>query len=424
MRLPRPSRRSARRLSAALAAGALVLTASPAVADTGRGSHDSGPRGTVRFATFNASLNRAAEGRLVEDLSTGDNAQARTVAEIIQRSRPDVLLVNEFDYDADGTGAALFQRNYLSVGQGGAEPIEYPYRYTAPSNTGVASGFDLNNDGRAVTEPGRPGYGDDALGFGEFPGQYGMVVYSRFPIEESAIRTFQNFRWADMPGARLPADPETGEPFYGEDELAVLPLSSKSHWDLPIRIGRDTVHFLVSHPTPPSFDGPERRNVRRNHDEIRLWADYVRPGAGGYIYDDEGHRGGLPAGERFVIAGDLNADPNDGNGEPGAIRQLLEHPRVNDARPPASEGAVEASADQGGANAAHVTDPALDTADFADEPGPGNLRVDYVLPSRSLRTAGGGVFWPPSADPLSRLTGEYPFPGSDHRLVWLDVRSR
>jgi hypothetical protein len=49
----------------------------------------------VRFATFNASLNRDAEGQLLADLSTPNNPQARKVAEVIQRTRPDVLLVNE-----------------------------------------------------------------------------------------------------------------------------------------------------------------------------------------------------------------------------------------------------------------------------------------------------------------------------------------
>jgi 3-phytase len=46
-----------------------------------------------------------------------------------------------------------------------------------------------------------------------------------------------------------------------------------------------------------------------------------------------------------------------------------------------------------------------------------------VLPSRSLRVTGGGVFWPVQADPRYRLTGVYPFPSSDHRLVWKDIRS-
>src|SRR5262245_54032349 len=73
----------------------------------------------VRFATFNASLNRTFAGQLLSDLSTPANAQARTVAEIIQRTRPDVLLINEFDFDPASLGAKLFQDNYLSVSQNG-----------------------------------------------------------------------------------------------------------------------------------------------------------------------------------------------------------------------------------------------------------------------------------------------------------------
>jgi Endonuclease/Exonuclease/phosphatase family len=45
-----------------------------------------------------------------------------------------------------------------------------------------------------------------------------------------------------------------------------------------------------------------------------------------YIYDDEGRHGGLGAGEHFVIAGDQNADPFDGDSVDFAIRQLLNHP--------------------------------------------------------------------------------------------------
>jgi hypothetical protein len=383
---------------------------------------EAGGRPTVRFATFNASLNRGAAGALVADLSMPGNAQARTIAEIVQRTRPDVLLINEFDFVEGGTAAQLFQQNYLSVGQNGAEPIEYGYRFVAPSNTGIASGFDLNNDGRIVTVPGAPGYGDDALGFGAFPGQFGMAVYSRYPIDYEQIRTFQHFLWKDMPGALLPDDPATAAPadWYSPAELGVFPLSSKSHWDVPIRIGNHAVHFLVSHPTPPVFDGAEDRNGRRNFDEIRLWADYVRPGHGDYLYDDQGRRGGLPPGAAFVIAGDQNSDPADGDSLPGSAQLLLDNPRVNAAFTPASEGAVEAARLQGGANLTQRSDPAFDTADFADG-APGNLRTDYVLPSRQIRVADGAVFWPLLADPLSRLTGVFPFPSSDHRLVWIDA---
>ena len=63
------------------------------------------------------------------------------------------------------------------------------------------------------------------------------------------------------------------------------------------------------------------------------------------------------------------------------------------------------------------------SADFVDVPGPGNLRADYVLPSKNLRMLDGAVFWPLSTDPLFRLVGVFPFPSSDHRLVWVDVRA-
>ena len=370
----------------------------------------------VRFATFNASLNRNFEGQLVGDLSTTTNAQARAVAEIIQRTRPDVLLINEFDFVEDGQAAELFQDNYLSVGQMGADPIDYPYYYVAPSNTGIPSGFDLNNNG-VVGGP------DDAFGFGFFPGQFGMVVFSRYPIDTDAVRTFQMFLWQDMPGALLPDDPSTPEPadWYSQEELEVFRLSSKSHWDVPVQVGAREVHFLVSHPTPPVFDGPEDRNGTRNHDEIRLWADYVTPGpTSDYIYDDDGVYGGLKPGSMFVIAGDQNSDPLDGDSIPGAIQQLTEHPLVNTEVTPDSEGAVEASALQGGANLTHQSDPRFDTADFSDT-APGNLRADYVLPRVNLRIQDAGVFWPVQDDPLFRLTGAFPFPSSDHRLVWVDL---
>jgi hypothetical protein len=393
---------------------AIVLTALVALvasnqADAGGRDHE-----PIRFATFNASLNRNAPGALSADLQRAldedpgnDSAQLRAVLDIVSANDPDVLLINEFDTGADGdaTTVALF-----------AELAGYPYFFTAPSNTGIPSGFDLNNDGTI-------GGGDDALGFGAFPGQFGMAVFSRFPIDVGGARTFQRFLWRDMPGALLPTDPRTGVPWYSPEELAVLPVSSKSHWDVPITIGRDTVHFLVSHPTPPVFDGAEDRNGRRNFDEIGFWADYIQPGhRSRYIYDDDGATGGLPGGARFVIAGDQNSDPLDGDSVPGAIQQLLDHPRVNDRDAPTSEGAVEAATAQGGANLTHRSDPRFDTADFADS-APGNLRADYVLPSKHLRIIDSAVFWPAAGEPGSELTGVFPFPSSDHRLVWVDVRT-
>jgi hypothetical protein len=406
-----------------LLAAAVLAAALPAAANADADAD-------ARFATFNASLNRGAPGQLVADLSnpsadTVGVRQAKNVAEVIQRAAPDVLLINEFDFVAGGTAARLFRDNFLAVPQNGAPAGNYPYFYVAPVNTGVPSGFDLDNSGD--TNPNDAG--NDAWGFGLFPGQFGMVVYSKHPIDAAGVRTFQDFLWKDMPGSRIP------QPFYSPEEVAAFPLSSKSHWDVPVQIGKRTVHFLVSHPTPPVFDGPEDRNGLRNADEIRFWGDYVTPGRGGYIYDDEGGRGGLHPSALFVVAGDQNSDPLDGDslrdasGNPIAIQPLLNSPRVNDKTTPSSAGAAEATALQGGANATHLGDPKYDTADFSDT-APGNLRADYVLPSRQIKISDSAVFWPVRSDPLSRLTGVFDgatwgavggFPTSDHRLVWADL---
>ncbi|MGQ4647621.1 phytase [Lyngbya aestuarii] len=379
---------------------------------------------SIRFASFNASLNRDQEGELIADLSTPDNQQARNTAEIIQRVNPDVVLINEFDFDANETAANLFQQNYLSVSQNGTTTVEYPFVYLAPSNTGIPSGFDLDNNG----EVGGP---NDAYGFGFFPGQFGMVVYSKYPIDTANIRTFQNFLWKDMPDGLLPDDPATPEAndWYSPEELEVLPLSSKSHWDIPILVDGEVIHVLTSHPTPPVFDGPEDRNGRRNHDEIRFWADYITPEQGSYIYDDQGVVGGLTPGSQFVIMGDQNADPFDGDSTDNAVGQLLDNPLINTSVTPSSIGGSDASVRQGGANLSHQGNPALDTADFNDAEGAsGNLRADYVLPSQNLPISEAAVFWPPATDPLFPLVGEFDpnlqptgFPSSDHRLVWVDV---
>ena len=382
----------------------------------------------IRVASFNASLNRNAEGGLIETLSTPDDSQAQSVAEIIQRTDADVILVNEFDFDADGEAARLFQDNYLGVSQNGQDPVEYPYVYVAPSNTGVATGLDLDNDG-ATDGPG------DAQGFGFFEGQFGFVIFSKYPIDDENVRTFQEFLWKDMPGNLLTEDP-TDNPltdFYSPEEIEILRLSSKNHVDVPVIVEGETVHILAAHPTPPVFDGDEDRNGKRNHDEIRFWSDYV-DGAD-YIYDDNGVTGGLAEGERFVIVGDYNADPFDGDSFEGAANQLLDNPLIlgsaTDASiTPSSEGGPDAAVRQAGFNETHAGDPAFDTADFGfagfsdgvqnPDGAPGNLRVDYALPSvEGLAYLGGSVFWQAADDPLFPLAE---FPTSDHRLVSVDLR--
>jgi len=381
-------------LAAGVLWGALVGTA---VAQT-----------SVRFATYNVAMGLEEEGELARRLETGSDERLRKLAEVLQRVRPDVLLLNEFDYQEGVDAAGLFNRNYLAVSQNGQEPIQYGYSFTAPVNTGVDSGMDLDQDG-VLGEP------EDALGYGDFPGQYGMLILSRFPIDTDGVRTFRRFLWSDMPAALKPWEGRS-RPWWPRDTWLSLPLSSKSHWDVPVQVDRfTTVRFLASHPTPPVFDGPEDRNGKRNHDEIRFWVDYLSQGDGRYIVDDDGRQGGVARGAIWVLAGDLNADPRDGDSVKASIEELSNGRAVNTSCIPGSNGAVEASRRQGGANGEHRGNPKFDTADFNDATT-GNLRVDYVLVDRRTDILRCGVYWPASDEPGADLIDL-----SDHRMVWMDL---
>ena len=156
-------------------------------------------KGIVRFATFNVSMNRGSSGALLAELRAGESEQIKKIAAGIRIVRPDVILLNEFDYCGDqaATAIAAFQENYLAAKElFGTKPITYKYHFVASVNTGLPSGLDLDGNGK-TTDP------TDAYGFGRYPGQYGMVVLSRFPISADA-RTFQTFLWKDMPRAMLP----------------------------------------------------------------------------------------------------------------------------------------------------------------------------------------------------------------------------
>ena len=325
--------------------------------------------GQIRVAAFNAALSPAR-----------DVAHLDAVATIIRANAPDVLLLNEVDHNHPEDPLGELQSRLIGVDGTPA----YAHVFVAPVNTGRPSGFDLDGDGNTRGPA-------DAWGYGAYPGQYGMAVLSKFPIDTDAARTFRTLKWRDRPGHRMP------EGFFPPAAEAGFPLSSKSHWDVPIRVGGHTLHLLASHPTPPVFDGPEDRNGRRNADEIGFWVEYLAPAHDRWIIDDAGHRGGLAPGALCVVAGDLNNDPDEGDGDRAAITALLNHPRLADPSP-RSAGAAAAGLD-------------------ADDTARWGKRVDYVLPCRELALVDSGVYWPapgpPGADEATTA--------SDHRLVWVDV---
>jgi len=364
----------------------------------------------LTFATFNVSmesenyLGRYADGVssqiLIDELAMGTSQHIINIAKIIQAKRPDVILLNEFDYiENPEKGIEKFISAYLNVAQGDTEAIDYPYYYYSTFNTGIETPFDLNGDGKFE------GTGNDAYGYGRYPGHYGMVLLSKFPIDKENIRTFQFFKWKDMPD-HLKTITANHDDFYSPEAWKKFRLSSKSHWDVPIKLGDETIHVLASHPTPPGFDGEEDRNGKRNHDEIRFWRDYIGNENRSYFYDDKGKKGAL-GDKSFVIMGDLNSSPDEGSSIAKGIGDLLNHPKVNHEFSPSSKGG-------------ELLSPTNENGKY--HTALWKLRADYVIPSIDLNVVDHGVFWPIEGEALHELMLDRKS-SSDHRMVWVKIKT-
>jgi hypothetical protein len=369
----------------------------------------------LRIATFNVSMEalnyidrksneKVNPNKLTEELRK-NSQQIKNIAEIIQRTNPDIILLNEFDrVDNTTDNIHYFINNYLKKSQNNQPAVNFPYLYQGAVNTGVKINEDLNNDNKTNQLPG------DAHGFGYFEGHFAMVLLSKYPLDNDNIRTFQHFKWQDMPNALKPINPETNTSWYSDNAWKTLRLSSKSHWDIPVIVEDKIIHVLASHPTPPVFDGPEDRNGKRNHDEIRFWVDYINGDKGNYIYDDSGKKGGLAANKRFVILGDQNASITDGDAVSSdnthGIYALVHSEKIQDPMP-ASIGGKSHTPDN--SHAKHHT-------------AFWRMRADYVMPSSyGLTLINSGVFWPEKQQESYRLIKDRQA-SSDHRLVWVDVK--
>lgn len=309
---------------------------------------------------------------------------------MIVANAPDILLLSGIDYDARSDALSAFQRGLADRG------LSLAHVYASAPNWGVPTGLDLDGDARF----GEP---EDAHGFGRFRGAGGMALLSRYPVLRENAQSFAQVLWTDLPDADFP---------YPPDGLAAsrLRLSGSGHWDIPITMPDGTaLHLLALHASPPVFDGPEDRNGRRNADQIRFWVDYLNG------WHPTRTTRGPP--KNFIVLGTLNADPRDGEAQRGTLEELLRHSLIQDPRPE-SKGGADAAERQKGVNTRHRSPPTQDTVDWPDEkPGdPGNLRVDYVLPSRDLQVTGGGVFWPTDAVGAALVEN-----ASRHRLVWVDL---
>jgi len=333
---------------------------------------------TMRVVIYNADLSRDGPGLLLRDILKRDDPQVQAALTMIGAAQADVILLTGVDYD-HGLAALGALADALAVA---GRP--YPTRFALRPNTGQATGLDLDGDGRR----GGP---RDAQGYGRFAGEGGMALLSRYPVDIAGVRDFSGFLWRDLPSALLPRG-------MAPDAMVLQRLATTGHWEIPLILpdgGR--LRLLAWHATPPVFDGPEDRNGRRNHDEAAFWQRLI-----------DGQLPMPPPERPFILLGDANLDPVDGDGLPAAIAGLLTHSALQD---PAPRGMAALT------DPAQSGDPALDTADFTARGGPGRLRVEYILPSADLRVTDSGVLWPENESALAETARL----ASRHYPVWVEI---
>ncbi|WP_370515281.1 endonuclease/exonuclease/phosphatase family protein [Paracoccus sp. S-4012] len=139
----------------------------------------------MRLATYAPALTRKGPGLLLADLQKGDDPQIAAVVEVIAAARPDVLLLTDFDWDFEGLALDAFAARLAAAG------LDYPHRLAPQPNRGLATGLDLDGDGRRGTP-------EDAQGFGFFTGEGGMALLSNRPL--GALIDHSAARWRDQPG--------------------------------------------------------------------------------------------------------------------------------------------------------------------------------------------------------------------------------
>lgn len=308
-------------------------------------------------------------------------------AALIAHLTPDVLVLSGLDHDHDLITLRAFRDLIAQHGH------LFQHVFAYPSNAGLRTGLDMTGDTRTDTA-------DDTQGYGPFRGAKALAMLSRFPVDQASARDFSSFLWRDLPSALLP-DMST-------EALAIHRLSSTGHWDVPVWVSPQVqLHLLVYQAGPPIFGGHESRNPLRNHDETAFWLRFL-----------DGDLPMPPPSAPLVMIGGSNLDPSDGDGRHEAMRALLEHRSLQDPQP-SSEGGRHASRDP--RNRAHRGPPELDTVHWPQTPGPGNLRVSYILPARDLEVTDAGVFWPRPDNPEAVLLGDPDAPPTRHRMVWVDI---
>ncbi len=339
-----------------------------------------------------------------------NDEQATAAAEIIGRFNPDIMEINELQFDIEniphtgnpGMPKADAKAPTFNAGESNASRLGDRAGKTNSDAVWDYSVVTLGNSG-LYWSGDNPSNADEFVlrGWGEFKGRFNTGLLSRYPILTDEIRVINDFKWKDLPDNHI-ADLEANEGIEVPDDF---PLFEKSLNIIPVDIAGTKLYFVLIHTVAPGWD---RIGSYRNFDElhgVELFLSGELPGVDP-----------LPDDARFIIMGDLNSDSDEEEGSdslPGAIQQLANHPKVA-AWYPSGNG----TKGKNGAHNSYCSGCGHDDGTMVSDPTKAwQMQLDYMLPSETLgKPASGKIFWP---DPKTeKADWELSCRASDHKMLF------
>lgn len=359
----------------------------------------------VRIAQFN--LREMSTAKLLD----GADEQAGAAAQVIAKFAPEIISINELQFDIEGI-PSLGSPGAPSSTQpgtfdGGAQNAKRLAERVAALNPAAAFSFTVLTVGNSGFKWAGPTLGNPSFvlrGWGDWPGRFNSAILTKFPIAYDKIRVINEFAWDALPDNSI----DKMKTEIGTSVPAGFPLFEKGILVVPVEIAPgQLLHMVMHHPVAPAF---EAINPYRHFDELhglKLFLDGTLPGVEP-----------LPVGARFVVIGDLNADPEDGDSLDGGIEPILGHPALN-VFFPAGSGTKGTN----GKYNTYLSGCGKDDGTTVDDPTTKfQMQLDYILPSKTFGAAQvGEIFFPDfqsqKADFLLACQA------SDHRFLYVDVET-
>jgi len=249
---------------------------------------------------------------------TNDNKQLKKVKEIVSLYEPELLFINEIQYDIDGAPNDNFKTNGENLNKlNSILGTQLKYISFYPANTGKNA--KRNSQGEYYSDPNSPGARDfaDQVNFGTIPHQYSSGLLSKYPIVEEKVIT--DIEWKAF-------NPQIDLTKFTTGDGKALPsdmeLFDKNFLDVTLDVKGKMIHVIVLHTVPAyHFGNKKSPNYLRNRDQLRFLEWYLS----GKTDIDVTLLGIKPIkGESFIAAGDWNVDPTSDNPGSAVLKRIFD----------------------------------------------------------------------------------------------------